>query len=107
MIGLGTGVSGFLAAATMTAGPLVTAPTAKADFDDLLDPIIQPLLTSVTDGIAGAGPSAAADLSSWTDSMLSMGSAGRPQSAGAGLYGRESTFRTKKSRRCKVIGIPD
>ncbi len=36
----------------------------------LLDPIIQPLLTSVTDAIAGFDPAAATDITSWTDSLL-------------------------------------
>ena len=61
----------FLAAAAMATGSAVTAAPAKADFEDLLDPIIQPLLTSLTDSLAGFDPAAAADLTSWTDSLLS------------------------------------
>ena len=48
----------------------VTAAPAKADFEDLLDPIIQPILTSLTDSLAGFDPAAATDLTSWTDSLL-------------------------------------
>src|SRR5271156_3657803 len=65
------GVAGaFLAAAAMATGSAVTAAPAKADFEDLLDPIIQPILTSLTDSLAGFDPTAAADLTSWTDSLL-------------------------------------
>jgi hypothetical protein len=46
------------------------AAPAKADFEDLLDPIIQPLVTSFSDAIAGFDPAAATDLTSWSDSLL-------------------------------------
>ena len=66
------GVAGaFLAAAAMATGSAVTAAPAKADFEDLLDPIIQPILTSLTDSLAGFDPAAATDLTSWSDSLLS------------------------------------
>jgi hypothetical protein len=66
------GVAGaFLAAAAMATGSAVTAAPAKADFEDLLDPIIQPILTSLTDSLAGFDPAAAVDVTSWTDSLLS------------------------------------
>jgi hypothetical protein len=60
------------AAAAVTAGP---AAPAKADFEDLLDPIVQPIVTSLTDSIAVFDPAAALDLTSWTDNLLaSLGS---------------------------------
>jgi hypothetical protein len=66
------GVAGaFLAAAAMATGSAVTAAPAKADFEDLLDPIIQPLLTSFTDSLSAIDPAAAVDITSWTDSLLS------------------------------------
>ena len=68
---MGGAVGAFLAAAAMATGSAVTAAPAKADFEDLLDPIIQPLLTSLTDSIAGFDPAAATDLTSWSDSLLS------------------------------------
>ena len=46
---MGGAVGAFLAAAAMATGSAVTAAPAKADFEDLLDPIIQPVLTSLTD----------------------------------------------------------
>jgi hypothetical protein len=67
LVGMGAGAGVFFAAAAMATG---SAAPAKADFEDLLDPIIQPLLTSVTDSLAGFDPAAAADLTSWTDSLL-------------------------------------
>jgi hypothetical protein len=60
----------FMAAAAMATGSAVTAAPAKADIDTLLDPIIQPLMTSLSDAIAGFDPAAATDLTSWTDSLL-------------------------------------
>jgi hypothetical protein len=55
----------------MATGSAVTAAPAKADvIDSILDPIIQPLITSVSDAIAGFDPAAATDLTSWTDSLL-------------------------------------
>ena len=54
----------------MATGSAVTAAPAKADIDALLDPIIQPLMTSLSDAIAGFDPAAATDLTSWTDSLL-------------------------------------
>jgi hypothetical protein len=68
---MGGAVGAFLAAAAMATGSAVTAAPAKADFEDLLDPIIQPLVTSFSDAIAGFDPAAATDLTSWTDSLLS------------------------------------
>jgi hypothetical protein len=67
---MGAAVGAFLAAAAMATGSTVTAAPAHADFEDLLDPIIQPFLTSLTDSIAVFDPAAALDLTSWTDSLL-------------------------------------
>jgi len=64
---VGGALGAFVAAAAMATG---SAAPAKADFEDLLDPIIQPLLTSVTDSLSGFDPTVGADLTSWTDSML-------------------------------------
>ena len=64
---MGGAVGAFVAAAAMATG---SAAPAHADFEDLLDPIIQPLLTSFTDSIAVFDPAAALDLTSWTDSFL-------------------------------------
>ena len=68
---MGGAAGAFLAAAAMATGSAVTAAPAKADIDALLDPIIQPLLTSLTDSLAGFDPAAATDITSWTDSLLS------------------------------------
>jgi hypothetical protein len=76
LVGVGAGAGVFLAAAAMATGSAVTAAPAHADFEDLLDPIIQPLLTSLTDSVAAFDPAAALDLTSWSDSFLaSLGSA--------------------------------
>lgn len=65
---MGGAVSAFVAAAAMATG---SAAPAKADFETLIDPIIQPILTSLTDSLAGFDPAAAVDITSWTDSLLS------------------------------------
>ncbi len=70
LVSLGAGGGALLAAAAMATGSTVTAAPAHADFEDLLDPIIQPFLTSLTDSIAVFDPAAALDLTSWTDSLL-------------------------------------
>jgi hypothetical protein len=67
---VGGAVGAFAAAAAMATGSTVTAAPAKADIDALLDPIIQPIVTSLSDAIAGFDPAGAADLTSWTDSLL-------------------------------------
>ena len=64
---MGGALGAFVAAAAMATG---SAAPAKADFEELLDPIIQPLLTSVTDSLAGFDPTLATDLTGWTDSLL-------------------------------------
>jgi hypothetical protein len=64
---VGGALGAFVAAAAMATG---SAAPAKADFEDLLDPIIQPLLTSVTDSLSTVDPTLAVDLTSWTDSLL-------------------------------------
>jgi hypothetical protein len=68
---VGGALGACAAAAAMATGSVVTAAPAKADFEDLLDPIIQPLVTSLSDAIAGFDPAAATDLTSWSDSLLS------------------------------------
>jgi PE-PGRS family protein with aspartyl peptidase-like domain len=65
---MGGALSAFVAAAAMATG---SAAPARADFEDLLDPILQPLLTSLTDSVATLDPAAAVDITSWTDSLLS------------------------------------
>jgi hypothetical protein len=70
LVGLSAGGGAFLAAAAMATGSTITAAPAHADFEDLLDPIIQPFLTSLTDSIAVFDPAAALDLTSWSDSVL-------------------------------------
>jgi hypothetical protein len=67
LVGMGAGAGVFFAAAAMATG---SAAPAKADFDALIDPIIQPILTSLTDSIGAFDPAAALDLTSWTDSLL-------------------------------------
>jgi hypothetical protein len=70
--GVGASAGAFVAAAAVAAGP---AGPAKADIEDLLDPMIQPILTSLTDSIAIFDPAAALDSTSWTDTLLaSLGS---------------------------------
>jgi hypothetical protein len=70
--GIGVSAGAFATAAVVATG---SATPAKADFEDLLDPILQPFLTSLTDSIALFEPAAALDLTSWTDSFLaSLGS---------------------------------
>src|SRR5271170_2207165 len=71
LVGVGAGAGVFLAAAAMATGSTVTAAPAHADFEDLLDPIIQPLLSSLTDSLSAVDPAAAVDITSWTDSLLS------------------------------------
>src|SRR3984957_19052443 len=68
LVGMGAGV--FFAAAAMATGATVTAAPAKADFEDLLDPIIQPLLTSLTDSIGAFDPSADLHLNILIESFL-------------------------------------
>jgi hypothetical protein len=70
--GVGVSAAAFVTTAVVATG---SAAPAKADFEDLLDPIIQPILTSLTDSIAVLDPAAALDLTSWTDTFLaSLGS---------------------------------
>lgn len=66
----GAGAGAFVAAAAMATGSAMTAAPAHADFEDLLEPIVQPLLTHVVDAISTVDPAAALDLTSWTDSLL-------------------------------------
>jgi hypothetical protein len=71
LVGVGASAGALLAAAAMSTGSAVMAAPAHADFEDLLDPIIQPLLSSVTDAVSAVDPAAALDITSWTDSLLS------------------------------------
>jgi len=66
--GVGVRAGAFVAAAVVAAG---SAAPAKADFEDLLGPIVQPILTSLTDSVTLFDPAAALDLTSWTDTLLS------------------------------------
>ena len=59
-----------VAAAVVATGSLFTAAPARADFDDLIDPILQPLLTHVADSVSGIDPTLGADLAAWSDNAL-------------------------------------
>ena len=65
--GIGVTAGAFVAAAAVATS---SATPAKADFEALIDPIVQPILTSLTDSIAVFDPAAALDLTSWADSLL-------------------------------------
>jgi hypothetical protein len=67
LISAGAGASLFLAAAAAMATG--SAAPAKADFDDLLDPILQPLISSFTESITAFDPAAATDVTSLIDSL--------------------------------------
>lgn len=71
LVGVGASAGMLLGAAAMATGSAVTAAPAHADFVDLIDPIIQPLLSSFTDAVSAVDPAAALDITSWTDSLLS------------------------------------
>ena len=75
---MGGAVGAFVAAAAMATG---SAAPAKADFVDLLDPIIQPIITSFADSLAGFDPAAATDLTTWTDTVLNSLSTFDPSTA--------------------------
>lgn len=66
-LAMGGALGAFVAAAAMATS---SAAPAKADFEDLLDPIIQPILTQVTDSLAGLDPTLGTDLTTWTDTFL-------------------------------------
>jgi hypothetical protein len=70
LAGTGVGAGVFLAAAAMATGSAVTAAPAHADFEDLLEPILHPVLASLTDTISVLDPAAALDVTSWADSLL-------------------------------------
>jgi PE-PGRS C-terminal aspartyl peptidase-like domain len=113
----------FAAAAAMATGSAVTAAPAKADIETLLDPIIQPLMTSLSDAIAGFDPAAATDLTSWTDSLLSslsaldvsaaLPAAAEPAAASAastsGVYDLPLTMQvvTEPTVQATIAGSPD
>ncbi|MBV8182288.1 MAG: PecA family PE domain-processing aspartic protease [Mycobacterium sp.] len=79
LVGMGAGVGAFVAAAAAMATG--SAAPAKADFEDLLDPIIQPIITSFADSLAGFDPAAATDLTSFGDSILASLNALDPSTA--------------------------
>ena len=60
--------AGVVAAATTIS--IGAAAPAQADLDDLLDPIVQPILASLTDAIEVFDPAAALDLTGWADTFL-------------------------------------
>jgi len=78
---VGGGIGALMAAAAMATGSAVTAAPAKADFDDLIDPIIQPLITSLSDAVVGLDPAAATDITSLGDSILASLNALDPSAA--------------------------
>ncbi|UQX09282.1 hypothetical protein [Candidatus Mycobacterium methanotrophicum] len=78
LVVMGGAVGAFAAAAAMATG---SAPTAKADIDSLLDPIIQPLITSLSDAVAGFDPAAGTDVTSFGDSVLASLNALDPSAA--------------------------
>lgn len=66
LFGVGASAGVFLAAAAMATGSAVTAAPAKADVDALIDPIIN----SISASLVTLDPAGAADITSWTDSLL-------------------------------------
>jgi hypothetical protein len=89
---MGAGVGAFLAAAAAMATG--SAAPAKADFEDLLDPIIQPIITSFADSLAGFDPAAATDLTSFGDSILASLNALDPSTAEPAAVAASSTSGT-------------
>jgi hypothetical protein len=79
LVGIGAGVGAFVAAAAAMATG--SAAPAHADIDDLLDPIIQPIITAFADSLAGFDPAAATDLTSFGDSILASLNALDPSTA--------------------------
>lgn len=69
-VGLRITRAGSVAVAAMATGLFVGAAPANADFEDLLDPILQPLLTHVTDSLAGMDGAFAMDVTAWADHAL-------------------------------------
>jgi hypothetical protein len=63
-------VSACFAAAAIATGSVFSAAPASADFEDLLDPILQPLLTHVTDSLSGMDSAFAVDVTAWADHAL-------------------------------------
>jgi hypothetical protein len=62
--------AGTVAVAAMATGLLVGTAPANADFEDLLDPVLQPLLTHVVDSLSGMDGAFAMDVTSWADHAL-------------------------------------
>jgi hypothetical protein len=69
-VGLPIVRAGTVAVAAMATGLLVGTAPANADFEDLLDPVLQPLLTHVVDSLSGMDGAFAMDVTSWADHAL-------------------------------------
>lgn len=69
-VGLSAAAGAFVAGAAMATGSVTGAAPAEADIlTDMLDPILQPLLTGMTDALGAVDPTAGADLTSFLDSV--------------------------------------
>ncbi len=90
----------------MATGSAVTAAPANADFEDLIDPIIQPILTHVADALAGVDPTAGADLTSWTDSALAQLEFGRLSGRAVLDLGRRYSASTTSDATSGTYDIP-
>jgi hypothetical protein len=62
--------AGTVAVAAMATGLFVGTAPANADFEDLLDPVLQPLLTHVVDSLSGMDGALAVDVTTWADHAL-------------------------------------
>ncbi len=62
--------AGTVAAAAMATSLFLGTAPANADFEDLLDPVLQPLLTHVVDSLSGMDGAFAVDVTTWADHVL-------------------------------------
>src|SRR6201995_3919312 len=62
--------AGTVAAAAMATSLFLGTAPANADFEDLLDPVLQPLLTHVVDSLSGMDGAFAVDVTTWADHEL-------------------------------------
>ena len=62
--------AGTVAAAAMATSLFLGTAPANADFEDLLDPVLQPLLTHVVDSLSGMDGAFAVDVTTWADHAL-------------------------------------
>jgi hypothetical protein len=69
-VGLPIMRAGTVAVAAMATGLFVGTAPANADFEDLLDPVLQPLLTHVVDSLSGMDGALAVDVTTWADHAL-------------------------------------